>query len=86
MATQLFLAMHDEPAGPEQQELRAMPRSQRVIEFFDRIRHLFGGLWSIKIDGRLVAVGQEDEIEDMLEKYHRRIDGPGMLPRSGGMG
>ena len=45
-----------------------------------------GGLWSIKIDGRLVAVGQEDEIEDMLERYHRRIDGPGVLPRTGGMG
>lgn len=86
MATQLLLRMHDEQAGPEQQLLREMKPSDRELAFFAWLRPLFGGLWSIKIDGRLVAVGDDEEIEDMLARFHRRIDGPGMLPRSGGMG
>ena len=73
--------------NPEQRQLRAMTEEQRDHWFSINCRHKFSiHIWTIKVDGHLVATGNDDELEDMLLQFHKYIDGPDRPVRPGGMG
>lgn len=74
------------PECPEQCMLRAMSIAEREAWFQIHARHIMGGLWHIQLDGNEAATGYEDEVDDMVMRFHEYVDGPDVPRRKGGMG
>lgn len=75
----------DYPA--EQQQLRGMSEEDRFAWFNDN-RHLIrsASLWTIKVAGVLVATGPDTELPLMYDEFVRRVMGPPLVAKQGGMG
>lgn len=59
----------------------------RQAWFDDRIRPVKSvGLWTIKVDGVLLATGPEEELPLMFKQFNDKVFGPPLEPKSGGMG
>lgn len=72
---------------PEQAKLRSMSPDDRKSWFNERRRPIPSvGLWLIKIDGVCVAVGTEEEFPLMYQRFIERVEGPPLVPMTGGMG
>lgn len=74
------------PKCPDQCKLRGMTAEKRKDYFISFARHLFGGMWHIKLDGNLAATGYEDDFPGMLDRFNEFVDGPDRPRREGGMG
>lgn len=71
----------------EQQLLRSMSKHDRDQWLLDNLKQIrVTGTLVIKIDGVCVAAGYDDEIMDVMERFHKAIDGPDLEPKTGGMG
>lgn len=69
----------------EHQELRAMSLAERLAWMKSRTRYA-AGLWLVKVDGRLAAMGTEEESPDLVAKFLMCIARPARPQRTGGMG
>lgn len=72
---------------PEQTALRAMATGDRIAWFHDHMRKMPSvGLYVVKVDGVCVATGREEEFRLMFQRFDEVIDGPPLVPKTGGMG
>lgn len=64
-----------------------MPVEDRQTWFNERIRPVPSvGLWTIKVDGVLLATGPTEELPLMFKTFNDKVLGPPLEPKSGGMG
>lgn len=72
---------------PEQTALREMAPDDRLAWFNEHMRKIQSvGLYVVKIDGVCVATGREEEFPLMFQRFGEVIDGPPLVPKTGGMG
>lgn len=63
------VSTYTKPHTSDLDELRLMDFEQRLAWHESHRRHLFGGMYSIKVDGELAAVGYEDTLGCMFAAF-----------------
>ncbi|MBS0202811.1 MAG: hypothetical protein JSS49_07935 [Planctomycetes bacterium] len=70
----------------EQEQLRQMSQEERLEWFSARLRNVFG-IRMIRVNGVIVASGEEGEAVEIFDKFEAAIEGPDIVaPQRGWAG